>query len=297
MAEESFPFDDLDSSETDWWQMARLWAPDGVVLEDAGPITLGSGLTFVVPDGFAGWIRGHYYRNDGSLPLTATDNVNSNPRRDQLVLRLDRSSDSIVAAILEGTPAVSPSPPTPTQDDDTVWEIPIAYAWVPGNPTAQNYSGLTPNNSWTGAVPHMGLAVPVEYGGVSTPGSVATSAYTPNRSAGSPVRGAFVAAPSGMARVSFRARVRNDLNSSSTMLVAFIIRHGATPGSGTTFQDADDNVSIQHTGLTDLSAGNVDLVSGLTPGASYNVELVYKRTTGGNMVVTAPWVMVEPVGA
>jgi hypothetical protein len=90
-------------------------------------------------------------------------------------------------------------------------------------------------------------------------------------------------------------KTRNDSSTASTMLTAFIIRTDSTPGSGSTVQAASDDISIQHSGLTDLSAGNADLVPSLTPGSSYNVELVYRRTSGGNMVVTAPWVMVEPV--
>ncbi len=122
--------------------MAGLWAPDGLDARTPA-VTLGSGLTFTVPSGLAGYLRGFRYRNTSAQSKTGAANVNSNPRIDTLALRLDRAANSILPVILQGTPAPSPVPKTPVQTD-TLWEMPIYKATCPGSASAQNYSALTP---------------------------------------------------------------------------------------------------------------------------------------------------------
>ncbi|WP_156893120.1 hypothetical protein [Actinokineospora enzanensis] len=142
MADEYFPFDGAPVYEGQWAGMAPLWAPDG--LDARTPVvTLGSGLTFTIPSGLSGWVRGHRYRNTAAQAKTAAANTNSNPRIDRLVLKLDRSANSILPVIKVGTPSASPVAPALTQTD-TLWELPMWRATCPGSGSAQNYSGLTP---------------------------------------------------------------------------------------------------------------------------------------------------------
>jgi hypothetical protein len=143
VAEVSWPFSTADVDDDQWAAMAPLWSQDGI--DPASPaVSLGSGLTFNVPAAFGGWVHGFYYSNTSTLAKTAANNVNSNPRLDQLVLRLNRSTFAVTAQIKTGTPASSPVLPALTQDN-TTWEIPVAYATCPGSASAQNYSGLTLN--------------------------------------------------------------------------------------------------------------------------------------------------------
>lgn len=121
--------------------MAPQWAADGFAPTSPLP-TLGSGLSFVIPDAAVGVVQGFTYSNSGTLTKTATNNGNSLPRLDLLVLRLDMTAKTITAAILQGTPAASPVLPAVTQNS-TTWEIPLAYATCPGSASAQNYSGFT----------------------------------------------------------------------------------------------------------------------------------------------------------
>lgn len=292
MAEVSYPFDGQVNNEAEWWPMARLWTSDGVVHEDYQPVTLGSGLSFVVPDGFAAWVRGAYYVNEGQLIKTATDNLNSNPRYDQLVLRLDRAANSITAEILEGTPAASPTLPLPTADDATVWEIPIAYAFVPGSASAQNYSGLTANNPWSGAIQHFGDSRTEKWGD-NAAGNVASATFTATRSGRPDVQGTFIAPPSGLVEVRFRSKMRSASDASAVLLTGFRYGLGAVIDSNV-IAEADDNLTIQHSGTTDQSAGNWDVLD-LAPGGAYWIQLVYRRSGTADLIVTYPALSVTPL--
>lgn len=153
--------------------MAAPLAPDGVIAESPA-VALTSGLTFSVPDGFEGRVKGYHYRSSGATTRTATANSNSLPRRDRLVLRLDRATKAVTTVIKQGTPS-SGLPPLPslTQTTTGVYEIPICHATCPGNASAQNYHTLVQEytpvsstrgvHSWTGSgtVDSTGLTVPL----------------------------------------------------------------------------------------------------------------------------------------
>ncbi|WP_285610556.1 hypothetical protein [Actinokineospora globicatena] len=140
MADEYYPFDGSPVYEDAWGSMASLWAPSG--LDARTPlVALGSGLSFVIPSGLAGWVRGHRYRNTSAQTKTGDANSNSNPRVDRLVLKLDRTANTVLPVIKAGAPGPSPTPPALTQTD-TVWELPVARATCPGSGSAQNYSTL-----------------------------------------------------------------------------------------------------------------------------------------------------------
>lgn len=151
-----------------WSRMARLFAADGIPPGTA-PVTLGSGLTFNVPVGFAALVRGFYYGVD-STPLTKTGaaNVNTSPRVDRLVLRLVYASSSVVAVIKQGTPGSSPTAPTLTQVAGDTWEIGVAQATCPGSASAQNYSNLVLEPTWTD------IGAWVSYTPIWTPASAGT---------------------------------------------------------------------------------------------------------------------------
>lgn len=136
MAEFSYPFDAGSGAivtEDDWSDMAKNWQDDGVV-SDALTVTALEVETLAEPNeifvnpGMA-VIQGFMYRNTTALPLTFSSNASGNPRMDRVVLRLDRTTNVIEAAIKEGTPAASPVAP----DVDTVYpihEISLGYYTV-----------------------------------------------------------------------------------------------------------------------------------------------------------------------
>lgn len=134
----------------------------------------------------------------------------------------------------------------------------------------------------------------VEYGDALS-GNVASFAFSPTRSALPNIQGTFVAPPSGKVKVHWDCKMRSASDAAAVLLSSFIIRAGATPGSGTIFRDASDPPAIQHTGTTDQGAGRSRMVSGLTPGATYNAQMVWRRSGSADLIVTGPNIIIDPV--
>jgi hypothetical protein len=118
---------------------------------------------------------------------------------------------------------------------------------------------------------------------VATTDGTTTSTTFVNTLTTTGIRGvAFVAGASGAARVDYQTTGRTSTAGAFT-LVEFEIKTGATPGSGSLIRAADDSKAsapqsdsagqqMQHTGH--------DLVTGLTPGTTYNATIVYRVTAG-----------------
>lgn len=97
--------------------------------------------------------------------------------------------------------------------------------------------------------------------------------------AGSPVVGvAFVACTTGRALVKWKAQVDN---TTTDTLVGYRIGTGSTIGAGTQIVAPDDAMSISMTGSSQVQNSMEDLVEGLTPGSTYNVQLMHRITSGG----------------
>lgn len=74
----------------------------------------------------AAMVNGTNYINDATAALTIAANGSGNPRIDTVILRKDFSAQTVRLAILQGTAAVTPSPPALTQTPNVLWEIPLA---------------------------------------------------------------------------------------------------------------------------------------------------------------------------
>jgi len=193
MAQASFPFEGIDTTETQFSKWARNFnsgvndVPTGTALE----VSVGTGLAVNVAAGEA-QVRGHYYTSDAveSLALATADATND--RIDVVVLKLDPTANSIVLAVKTGTPAGSPSAPSLVQTDAGIFEQPLAEVLVPatsGVPTTitdrREFMG-TRLGSWTTA----GRPTPagrVLFGFNTTTGAV--EYYDTNTSAWTPVGG------------------------------------------------------------------------------------------------------------
>lgn len=77
-------------------------------------------------------IRGRQYENTAQQTITLTAADATNPRIDRIVARITFASQTIVAAVVDGTPAATPSLPALTQNA-TTYEIELAYVWVAAN--------------------------------------------------------------------------------------------------------------------------------------------------------------------
>jgi hypothetical protein len=131
MAQSSWPFENIDTTETQFSQWARnigegVIAGKGLELE---PFADSTGMTVKVKSGQA-LVRGHYYSSSAEETLTVPTANPTNPRIDLIVARLDPTANSIVLALVAGTPSGSPAAPAPTQTDSEIYELPIAEVYV-----------------------------------------------------------------------------------------------------------------------------------------------------------------------
>ena len=131
MAESSYPFDSQTVSEDQWSAMMRRVTPTGVRMEAASTLELSTAVGLNVSLGIGeAMVRGHFYDRDAAGDLVITANSSGNDRIDLVVLKLDPTANSVVAAVLAGTPAGSPVAPTPTQTDAGVYEMPLHEVYV-----------------------------------------------------------------------------------------------------------------------------------------------------------------------
>ena len=193
MTQTSFPFEGIDTTETQFSQWARHFN-NGVNDEptgDALEVSAGTGLAVDVEAGEA-MVRGHYYISDAveSLALATADATND--RIDTVVLRLDPTANSIVVAVKTGTPAGSPSAPSLVQTDAGIFEQALANvlvpatAGVPGAITDRREFMGTRLGSWA-TIGRPEPAGRVLFGFNSTTGSI--EFYNTNTDAWTPVGG------------------------------------------------------------------------------------------------------------
>lgn len=130
MAENSWPFYDQETTETQFSKWARVLGENGIT--SGLGVTPGTGMQVRLAAGFA-LVRGHAYENTSQLNLTvgAAPTTAGQTRKDALVLRMSQVNRSVVAAIKAGLANTSGgSLPALTQTDST-WEFLIAEISVP----------------------------------------------------------------------------------------------------------------------------------------------------------------------
>lgn len=96
-------------------------------------------------------VDGTLYINDADLTLAIAANGSGNDRIDLLVLRKDFATQTVRAAIKQGTPAASPTPPGLTQTIGVTWEIPLADIYAANAFVSINQDNITPRHEWAQA--------------------------------------------------------------------------------------------------------------------------------------------------
>ena len=131
MAQTSWPFENIDTSETQFSQWARNIG-EGVKQDTLNELEVyadSSGMQVKVKTGQA-LVRGHYYQSTAEEVLTIATAPVSNPRIDNIVLELDPSANHINLVVVAGTPASSPVAPSVTQTDGGIYQIKLAQVLV-----------------------------------------------------------------------------------------------------------------------------------------------------------------------
>ncbi len=139
MPDEFGPFDDQNYAQGRWFRDRGWVEPSGVVGVAAANAAAGdlglttNGLTSSLGLGRA-HVRGAGYERTGAAwTYTHPTNTNVNPRIDRVVLRRDLAAKTVTPAVIQGTPAVSPSAPALTRVEDGAWDLPLHRVTVPAN--------------------------------------------------------------------------------------------------------------------------------------------------------------------
>lgn len=157
MAQTSWPFENIDTSETQYSQLFRNLG-EGPVAGHAfelEPYADSTGMNVKVKAGQA-LVRGHYYDSTGTETIIIPAANATNPRIDRVVLRLDPTANTILLHLLQGTPAASPTAPALTQTDGAIYDLPLAQVYVAANATVIAPGNVTDERTlyspWTGSV-------------------------------------------------------------------------------------------------------------------------------------------------
>jgi len=166
MAQSSWPFENIDTSETQFSQWARNIG-EGVktgALNELEVFADSTGMQVKVRSGQA-LVRGHYYQNTAEVALSLEAADLTNPRVDTVVVELDPSANSIVLEVVTGTPDASPTPEPVVQTDAGVYQIKLAEIAVAAGATTitagnvtdtrfyiEDFSGSVPGSAITGEI-------------------------------------------------------------------------------------------------------------------------------------------------
>lgn len=88
-------------------------------------------------------VHGTFYDSDATETLEPSPNNSGNPRIDIVVLQKDWTAQTVRLAIVEGTPAGSPTPPALTQTNGVLWEIPLAHLALADGYTSISDANIT----------------------------------------------------------------------------------------------------------------------------------------------------------
>jgi hypothetical protein len=250
MAQLSWPFESIDTSETQF----SLWARnlgEGVI-DGKGfelePFADSTGMNIKVKTGQS-LVRGHFYDNTAEETLTIANADLTNPRIDLVVLKLDPTANSILLTVLTGTPNVSPSAPTPTQTDGAVYEQVIAEVYVGAAVATIAPEDVTDLRTilvpWTGSVP----------------GSIITGSITVATLPGANITGEITTATMNASKQVVTTQSKDAAYSTLATDANTVIR--LTGATGRTFT-IDDNLSAgQRIDFIQDGSGQITFLAGL----------------------------------
>lgn len=139
MAETSFPFENIDVTESQFSRWARNFQDTGIkgVPGDTNLAVTAddTGLLVTVAAGQA-FVRGHYYINSEDLEVTILSS-GTNTRIDAIVLELDPVANRVAVRAVRGDEVTSsPVAPTLTQTDVGVYQMLLGYVVIPNDTTS-----------------------------------------------------------------------------------------------------------------------------------------------------------------
>lgn len=153
MAQTSFPFENVDVTETQYSRLFRNFQDYGVngVPGDSklAVSAVGDSMTVDVASGQA-FVRGHYYISTAAESIVIAS-AGDNSRIDIVVLELDPVGNSILLKVVQGTAAASnPVAPSLTQLDAGIYQLPLAVLTIPNGATTITNSMIADVRSFMG---------------------------------------------------------------------------------------------------------------------------------------------------
>lgn len=137
-------------TESQWSSIAQNWLGTGVVKSQLNELSVyadSTGMQVKVQSGQA-YLKGVFFQSDAEEALAISTADASNPRIDRVILRLDWATDSLKLAVLQGTPAASPTAPAVTQNTSR-WEISLAQIAVGAGVTTIAAGNVTDERRFT----------------------------------------------------------------------------------------------------------------------------------------------------
>lgn len=145
MAEMSFPLENTDygAEEAQLWFSGRT---SGVFAADELAVSAGDGMSVVLGEGrlwmaytkFAGVV----YANTTGMPLTIPTADAYFDRIDRVIVRFDRTGNTIKAMVISGAPSSNPTAPSITRNDST-FDISLAQVYVQTGTTEITNAAIT----------------------------------------------------------------------------------------------------------------------------------------------------------
>lgn len=151
MTQTSFPFENLDTTETQFSKWAGVIASTGIISGTA--ITAGSGMSVNVASGSA-IVKGFYWESDATVNLAVAAAHATYQRKDYVVLSANQVANSVTLAVVTGTAdAGGGTLPTLTQTS-TTWQMPIGVITIPAAAVSLVSGNVASNRAYLGLRVH-----------------------------------------------------------------------------------------------------------------------------------------------
>lgn len=152
MAITSFPFENTDTTETQYSTLFQELQDPGVV-GSFGSASLvasanSSSMSVTIAAGLA-FARGFVVSSTAS-EVRAIGAAASTPRIDTVVARFDPANNGASIIVLPGTPNATPSPPALTQTATGIYDLPLADVAVPAGAVTIAAGNVTDRRPWVG---------------------------------------------------------------------------------------------------------------------------------------------------
>lgn len=145
------PFDEVEYDHIDWADIMQYQQIPGIVRDIGDEFYIdapGGGMTVTVGSGEC-LVGGFWAKNDAPKNLTIPTAHASLGRKDLVVIRLDKTAETITLEVKTGTPASNPVAPEPTVNS-TIHEITVGIVDVPANDTNITSTQVMRARQWGG---------------------------------------------------------------------------------------------------------------------------------------------------